>query len=113
MSEPAELVELEMALRTRLARSAAGASVRWEKAEQVERMRLTLSREVQGVTRYLRITPVADLGSEWTFEVLLGEYGHQDSSRDLDGRSGGSQQHVETLVEQWLVEGASWEALER
>ncbi|WP_223642731.1 hypothetical protein [Corallococcus sp. EGB] len=70
--------------------------------------RLEISREVQGVTRYLRITPVEDPLGAWEFEVLLGEFGNADQSLDLDGRRGGTQQYIVDLAQRWLFERCSW-----
>ena len=71
--------------------------------------RLRLTRELETESRYLRITPVTDLGSGWDFEILGGTYGSADPSRNFDGRAGGDARFTLELVEAWLVNLASFE----
>ncbi|NOK34012.1 hypothetical protein [Corallococcus exercitus] len=102
---------LERTLRSWAERLASGNSLRIDNIRLAGVERLTISREVQGVMRYLRITPVEAPRDAWEFEVLLGEFGNTDPSLDLDGRRGGEQQYVEDLAQRWLVERCSWNEL--
>jgi hypothetical protein len=70
--------------------------------------RLTMETEGDGAKRYLRITPVADVGPPWSFEVLLGEYGNANPDHDRDGRRGGSEEYVVRLACYWLVDWGTW-----
>lgn len=99
---------LERTLRSRSERFASGNPLRIDNIRLAGVERLEISREVQGVTRYLRITPVEDPRGAWEFEVLLGEFGNTDPSLDLDGRRGGEPQYVEDLAQRWLFERCSW-----
>ena len=103
-----KLNALESALRSLSERLASGNPLRIENSCLGGIDRLEISREVQGVTRYLQITPVGDLGGAWEFAVLLGEFGNADGSLDSDGRRGGSQHYVEDLAQRWLFERCSW-----
>ncbi len=70
--------------------------------------RLVLTRKLADGVRYLRITPIADPGAAWEFEVLGGSYGNSDPGTDFDGRRGGSAEYVERVVRLWLVDLNDW-----
>jgi hypothetical protein len=70
--------------------------------------RLNLETQGDGAQRYLRVTPVADLGLAWSFEVLLGEYGNANPGDDRDGRRGGTEDYVVRLARHWFVDWGTW-----
>ncbi|TSC33782.1 hypothetical protein [Corallococcus sp. Z5C101001] len=103
-----KLNALERTFRSWSEQLASGNSLRIKNVRLAGIERLEISREVQGVTRYLRFTAVEDPPGAWEFEVLLGEFGNTDTSLDFDGRRGGDQQYVEDLALRWLFERCSW-----
>lgn len=70
--------------------------------------RLEVTRKLDSGTRYVRVTPIADAGRAWDFEVLGGCYGNLNPNEDFDGRCGGDGDYVLGVMRRWLFELISW-----
>ena len=70
--------------------------------------RLEVTRKLDTDTRYVRVTPIADAGRAWDFEVLGGCYGNLNPNDDFDGRCGGDGDYVLGVIRRWLFEFIPW-----